>query len=73
MAGRDAQDDGMAGIVEVERDGMIHRAQYRVEGAVVIVSYGVKTKQAELRHGDDSYAVAQGVLRDILAELYDNA
>jgi hypothetical protein len=73
MASRGAQDDGMAGIVELERDGMIHRARYWVEGAVLTVRYGVKTKQAELRHRDDSYAVAQGVLRDILAELYDNA
>jgi hypothetical protein len=34
----------MAGIVEVEHDGMIHRARYWVDGTVVIVNYGAKEK-----------------------------
>jgi hypothetical protein len=60
----------MAGIVEVERDGMIHRARYWVDGTVVIVSYGAKTRQCELSKGRDSYAVAQRVLGEIVAELH---
>jgi hypothetical protein len=62
----------MAGIVEAERDGKIHRARYWVDGTVVVVSYGAKVKQCGSREGEDSYAVARRLLREIVAELHDN-
>jgi hypothetical protein len=62
--------EGMAGIVEFECDGMIHRARYWVDGAVVIINYSGKTKQCELRKGGECYALAQWLLRAIVAELH---
>jgi hypothetical protein len=62
----------MAGIVEVEYDGMIHRARYWVDGTVVMVNYGAKEKQSGLRERENSYDVAQRLLQEIIAELHDS-
>jgi hypothetical protein len=61
----------MAGIVEVERDGMIHRARYWVDGAVVIVNYGAREKRRALCEHEDSYGIAQRLLQEIIAELHE--
>jgi hypothetical protein len=58
----------MPGTVEIERDGMIYRAQYRIEGAVVFVDYGERVERCELRESDDAYAVAQRLLKKSIAE-----
>jgi hypothetical protein len=61
----------MAGIVEVDRDGMIHRARYWVDGAVVIVNYGAREKRRALREHEDSYGIAQRLLQEIIADLHE--
>jgi hypothetical protein len=61
------------GIVEVERNGMIHRGQYRTDGAVVTVSYGAQVRKLKMRRRDDeAYIVARLLLRDIVAEVHEN-
>jgi hypothetical protein len=61
------------GIVEVERQGMIHRGQYRTDGAVVTVSYGAQVRRLKMRQRDDEpYLVARLLLREIVAEVHEN-
>jgi hypothetical protein len=65
-------DDGMTGIVEVERDGMIYRAQYVTEGKVVTVTYGSIVKKLTMRRDtDEPSSVARQLLLKIIAGLHD--
>jgi hypothetical protein len=69
----DQSDLASTGIVEVERNGMIHRGQYRTDGAVVTVSYGAQVKKLTMRRRDDeAYIVARLLLREIVAEVHEN-
>jgi hypothetical protein len=52
---------------------MIHRGQYRTDGAVVTVSYGAQVKKLTMRRRDDeAYIVARLLLREIVAEVHEN-
>ena len=58
------------GIVEVDRDGLVHRGHYRTDGTELIVSYRGRVRRTEM-HGraDMPHAIARLLLREILAEL----
>jgi hypothetical protein len=59
------------GIVEVERNGMIHHGQYRTDGAVVTVSYGSRIKRVPMRRrSDEPHVIARRLLREIIAEIH---
>jgi hypothetical protein len=59
------------GIVEVERNGMLHRGTYRTDGALVTVSYGAQVKTHRMRpRSDEPHVIARRLLREILAEVH---
>jgi hypothetical protein len=58
------------GVVEIERDGMIRRGEYRTEGAVLTVSYGGQSRRLRIRQRDDEvHIVARMLLREIVTEV----
>jgi hypothetical protein len=58
------------GIVEVDRDGVVHRGQYRTDGTELVVSYRGSTRRTEM-HGraDMPHAIARMLLREIIAAM----
>lgn len=62
----------MGGIVEVERDGVVYRAEYTTEGKVVTVTYGTIAKKLTMRRDtDEPSSVARQLLIKIIGELHD--
>ena len=62
----------MSGIVEVERDGVVYRAEYTAKGKAVSVTYGAVTKKLTMRRDtDEPSSVARQLLLKIIAELHD--
>jgi hypothetical protein len=58
------------GVVEIERDGMIRRGEYRTDGTVLTVSYGGQVKKLRMRQRDDeAHIVARMLLREIVTEI----
>jgi hypothetical protein len=58
------------GVVEIERDGMIRRGEYRTDGAVLTVSYGGQARRLRIRQRDDEvHIVARMLLREIVTEV----
>jgi hypothetical protein len=54
-------------VVEIERDGMIRRGEYRTDGAVLTVSYGGQSRRLRIRQRDDEvHIVARMLLREIV-------
>jgi hypothetical protein len=41
------------GVVEIERDGMIRRGEYRTDGTVLTVSYGGQARRLRMRQRAD--------------------
>jgi hypothetical protein len=55
------------GIVEIERNGTIHRGTYRTAAAIVTVSYGGQERQMQMRRRTDTpQAIALMLLRDLV-------
>jgi hypothetical protein len=66
-------ESALAGIVEIERDGMIHRGAYRTAAAIVTVTYGSEVRQMQMRRRTDTpHGVAQVLLRQIVAKMSQN-
>jgi hypothetical protein len=62
----------MGGIVEVERDGLIYRGEFVIEGKMVTVTYGGTTKRLAMGGDADAPAcVARQLLAKVLTELQD--
>jgi hypothetical protein len=62
-----------AGTVEIQDTGMIHRGTYRTAADIVTVSYGGQERQMQMRRRTDTpLGVAQKLLREIVAKIYDN-
>src|SRR4029450_7490226 len=58
------------GIVEIERDGMIRRGEYRTDGAVLTVSYGGQARRLRMRQcADELPLVPRVLLREIVTEV----
>jgi hypothetical protein len=58
------------GIVEIERDGMIRRGEYRIDGTVLTVSYGGQARRLRMQQRDDEvHIVARMLLRGIVTEI----
>jgi hypothetical protein len=57
-------------IVEIEREGMIHRGYYQTDGAVVIVRYGGQEKRLKIRQHDEPHVIARQLLRAIIIEIH---
>jgi hypothetical protein len=58
------------GIVEIERDGMTRRGEYRTDGTVLTVSYGGQARRLRMRqHADDLHIVARMLLREMVTEI----
>jgi hypothetical protein len=59
------------GIVEVDRDGLVHRGQYRTDGTELVVTYRGRVRRTEM-HGraDMPHAIARMLLREIVAEIH---
>jgi hypothetical protein len=61
---------GMGRIVEVERDGVVYRAEYVTDGKVVTVTYGTTVKKLAMRRDtDEPSSVARQLLLKIVTEL----
>jgi hypothetical protein len=66
-------DFALAGIVEIERNGMIHRGTYRTAAAIVTVSYGGQTRQMQMRRRTDTpQGIAQMLLREMVAKVHES-
>jgi hypothetical protein len=60
------------GIVEIERNGMIHRGTYRSAAAIVTVSYGGQIRQMQMRRRTDTpQGIAQMLLREMVAQIHE--
>jgi hypothetical protein len=58
------------GVVEIERDGMIRRGEYRKDGAVLTVSYGGQVRKLRIQpRAQDLHIVARMLLREIVTEV----
>jgi hypothetical protein len=59
------------GIVEIERNGMIHRGTYRTAAAIVTVTYGTEVRQMQMRRRSDTpHGIAQMLLSEIVATIH---
>jgi hypothetical protein len=59
-----------AGIVEIERNGMIHRGTYRTAAAIVTVSYGGQERRMQMRRRTDTpHGIAQMLMRELVAKI----
>jgi hypothetical protein len=60
-----------AGIVEIERNGMIHRGTYRAAAAIVTLTYGCEVRQMQMRRRSDTpHSIAQMLLQEIVAKIH---
>jgi hypothetical protein len=60
-----------AGIVEIERNGMIHRGTFRTVAAIVTVSYGGQERRMQMRRRTDTpHGIAQTLLRELVAKIH---
>lgn len=58
------------GIVEIERDGMGRRGEYRTDGTVLTVSYGGQARRLRMQQRyDEVHIVARMLLREIVTEV----
>jgi hypothetical protein len=61
------------GIVEIERNGMVHRGTYRTAAAIVAVNYGGQVRQMQMRrHTDTPLGIAQMLLRELVAKIHES-
>jgi hypothetical protein len=60
-----------SGIVEIERDGMIHRGTYQAAAAIVTLTYGCEVRHMQMRRRSDTpYSIAQMLLLEIVAKIH---
>jgi hypothetical protein len=63
----------LAGIIEIEHNGMIHRGLYRTAAAIVTVTYGGQVRQMQMRRLTDTpHSIAQMLLRGTVAKVHES-